>query len=68
MSTRKFIQLVNGTATLSTSEPNYLIKCIYCGQTPTVDIYNVSIGETSHSNQCGACFFGEADCLDVENW
>ena len=65
---RKFIQLRAGTGTLAQPEPNFDITCQCCGQLPTVDIYNVEYGETHHTNLCGPCCFGEADCLDPENW
>ena len=39
-------------------EPNYYIRCDTCRQKPTVNNYKL----------CGACFFGEADCIDPQNW
>lgn len=38
--------------------PNYDVSCDTCSQTPTV----------GRSGMCGACYFGEADCIDPDNW
>lgn len=65
---RKFIQLREGVGTLAQPAPNFDIACGHCGQVPTVDVFNVEYGDTSHTGLCGACCFGEADCVDVENW
>lgn len=48
-------------------KPNYDIECVNCTQTPTVDVY-VKGKLASHMGLCGPCCFGEADCLDPENW
>lgn len=34
---------------------------------PTVDVYQNN-KLWSHSELCGPCYFGEADCIDPENW
>ena len=39
-------------------EANYGKSCCTCSQSPTV----------GDSGLCGACFFGEADCIDPDNW
>lgn len=39
-------------------EPNYEDECVTCGHVPTVN----------KTKLCGACFFGEADCIHPENW
>ncbi len=48
-------------------EPNYEIPCEVCGQTPTVDIIFAD-GCVNHSELCGVCYWGEAECIDPENW
>ena len=49
--------------------PNYKRKCVVCGQTPTVDIKSVETGTIVDStDMCGVCTWGEADCLDPDNW
>lgn len=52
---------------LCTTNPNYDIACVVCGQKPTVDIVDAS-GRIDHTELCGSCCFGEADCADPENW
>ena len=39
-------------------KPNYMVGCEKCEVLPTVD----------DSGICGACYFGEADCVYPENW
>lgn len=47
--------------------PNYKFKCQNCGQTPTVDVY--VDGKLEYlSELCGCCMWGEAACIDPENW
>ena len=65
---RKFMQFRDCIGTLAQPEPNFDIECKVCGQVPTVDIFNVEYDDTSHTGLCGVCCFGEADCVDVENW
>ena len=52
---------------LCTTNPNYDIACVVCGQKPTVDIVDAS-GRIDHTELCGSCCFGEADCADPDNW
>ena len=48
-------------------KPDYKASCGTCGQSPTVQEYEG--GEHSHDfDMCGACMFGDADCLEPENW
>lgn len=48
-------------------KPNYDLRCENCYQVPTVDI--LVKGELrSHMELCGACCWGEAACIDPENW
>ncbi len=47
--------------------PNYNIRCDNCHQTPTVDVF-VKGTLQSHMELCGPCCFGEAACIDPENW
>ena len=39
-------------------EPNYDVACTTCGQKPTY--YDTGL--------CGACCFGDASCIDPDNW
>lgn len=48
--------------------PNYRIHCIVCGQTPTVDILPIGGKPKHHTDMCGVCTWGEAECADPENW
>lgn len=56
------------TTTVAQYLPNYDRPCQNCGQTPTVDLKPVAGGEVSHLDLCGPCCFGEAACIDPENW
>lgn len=46
--------------------PNYTIKCMVCGQTPTVDSKHDGVIE--HHKLCGVCMWGETACADPEAW
>lgn len=48
-------------------KPNYKTHCIVCNSTPTVDVYE---GEklAFSTEMCGPCTWGEADCIDPNNW
>lgn len=48
-------------------KPNYDVKCMVCGQTPTVDIY-VAGKLRTHLELCGPCCWGEANTLDPNSW
>lgn len=48
-------------------KPNYDNECEACGNTPTVDIY-VNGKLESTTSLCGVCTWGEAACVDPENW
>lgn len=51
------------------SQADYESECDNCGQTPVVDIVDAGTGTVVHATGlCGACCFGEADCIDPENW
>ncbi|WP_157359224.1 hypothetical protein [Vibrio coralliirubri] len=53
----------------SMAVPNEKGSCCNCGASPTVDIINRTTGNLEMSlDTCGACTWGEADCLDPENW
>lgn len=60
--------LVNGDPATNKFEENYEVTCVNCGQMPTVDIDAVSGKKVSISELCGACFFGEARCIDPAEW
>lgn len=47
--------------------PNLKRLCQNCGQLPTVDIY-VGKELQNHTDLCGVCTWGEAACIDPENW
>lgn len=48
-------------------EPNYKVACCVCGQKPTVDVKTP--GEPIyHTELCGPCCFGEAECIDPKKW
>ena len=47
--------------------PNYDKRCIVCGRKPTVTV-RFEDGSIDHSELCGACYWGESDCIDPENW
>lgn len=48
-------------------KPNYKRPCQNCDQMPTVDIF-VNGKLQDHMDLCGVCTWGEADCIDPENW
>jgi hypothetical protein len=49
--------------------PDYSRSCENCGQSPVVTAVNMKSGEVTYeSGMCGPCTFGEADCIDPENW
>lgn len=47
--------------------PNYEGKCENCGHDHTVQVWVAGFLETD-LGLCGACTWGEADCLDPANW
>lgn len=47
--------------------PDYDYECENCGQVPTVTVEDDG-KQTSHFEMCGPCTFGEAACIDPENW
>lgn len=47
--------------------PNYNCRCEICDQSPTVE--GVRDGKVVYeSGMCGPCTFGEAACLDPQEW
>jgi hypothetical protein len=48
--------------------PNYRRRCIVCGQKPTIDIKPINGAPKQPTDMCGACTWGEADCIDPDNW
>lgn len=47
--------------------PNYAGHCEVCGQSPTVT--GVKDGKVVYtSDMCGPCTWGEAACLDPDEW
>lgn len=58
----------DASRTPNATVPNYELKCCVCGQTPTVQIVNRK-GNVEHETElCGPCCWGEAECIDVDNW
>lgn len=50
-------------------DPNYKIKCIVCGAKPTVRIRRAENNKVFYEGEmCGPCIWGEADCIDPNNW
>ena len=49
-------------------EPNYKRKCISCGRKPTIRIVPDDGSAKVNTDMCGACTWGEADCIDPDNW
>lgn len=47
--------------------PDYDYECDVCGQVPTVTMETNGV-QMNHLEMCGPCTFGEAACLDVDNW
>ena len=49
--------------------PNDKVKCLNCGASPTVDVYDAETKKLcDHTTLCGPCCFGEADCKDTHKW
>lgn len=48
-------------------KPDWEGKCLNCEQTPTVDIYKNG-NKVDSTGMCGPCTFGEAACLDPDEW
>lgn len=48
--------------------PDYEQKCDNCGASPVVTIENENNEVIYNYEMCGPCVFGEADCIDPENW
>lgn len=48
--------------------PNYKKKCEVCKQTPTVQGVDKQGKVVYNGDMCGVCTWGEAACLDPNNW
>jgi hypothetical protein len=48
--------------------PDYEHNCEVCGQTPVVCGVNKRGNVVYHGTMCGVCTWGEAICLDPEEW
>lgn len=59
--------VTNEKPTPAEFKPNYEAECENCGHNHTVQVW---VGETMEydTGLCGACTWGEAACLDPENW
>lgn len=50
-------------------EPDYTEECDNCGQSPTVTVVENDTGNVVQDfGMCGPCMFGEAKCIDPEEW
>lgn len=49
------------------AEADYEVPCDVCGNTPTVMLVSKS-GAIDHLGLCGACTWGESECIDPDNW
>jgi hypothetical protein len=47
--------------------PDYKTKCQNCDQVPTVQVF-INGKLDNHFEMCGPCTFGEAACIDPEEW
>ena len=61
------MSISNQALELDSYEPDYERKCDICGHSPIVTgvKYSQVVIDTG---MCGACTWGEADCLWPENW
>jgi len=49
--------------------PDYETPCENCGHKPTVVLINPkTLQVVHHTLLCGCCCWGEAACLDPDNW
>ena len=53
---------------ISIAVPDYKTRCENCGQIPTVRIIDENGKTISPAEMCGVCTWGEADCIDPDNW
>lgn len=63
----KYLEKIMNKSVQAKFRPNYLNKCLVCEGSTTVDIYVDNKLETE-TVLCGACTWGEADCINPENW
>lgn len=63
MADKKTTKVIEGAKFM----PNYEDECMVCGQSPTIDIY-VNGKLENKTEMCGVCTWGEANCIDPENW
>lgn len=54
--------------TKSTLYADWTRKCDNCGQRPVVCWTDDKTGEKGSTDMCGCCTWGEAACLDPNNW
>lgn len=62
------MDLVNGNPETNKVVENYDVNCVNCGQSPTVDVVTHDLRKVQISELCGACYFGEARCIDPAEW
>ncbi len=48
--------------------PDYQSKCDNCDQSPCVTIVDKDGKLIQHFEMCGPCTFGEAKCIDPDEW
>lgn len=49
-------------------QPNYKIKCMVCGQKPTINIVPAGGSSMIKTEMCGPCTWGEAETIDPATW
>lgn len=60
---------VNGVQVQAYADPHYGKKCIVCWQTPCVQFRRRDNDKLEVSyDMCGPCTFGEAACVNPEEW
>lgn len=62
------IQDQNGKKIRAYYDPDYEHKCEVCDHTPCVRIRREDGSIFYGKDMCGCCTWGEADCLDPDNW
>jgi len=49
-------------------EPDYNTPCDNCGQVPPTVTATLNGKVVNHWEMCGPCVWGEASCIDPEEW
>lgn len=51
-----------------TIEPDWSGKCSICGASPVVTFSKENSHHSTSTEMCGVCYFGEASCIDPDEW